>query len=93
MSQVQKLKVFEVEIESSMTKREILKIFRTLENVEISTTQTRKGLQSVRVGRGMYPNEERFDMSFDGTYLELMDHTGESRVYMSPTMKKLLGGN
>lgn len=88
--QAQQIKVFEAEIDSSMTKTHILNALKKLENVRIDTTRMRRGYKSVRVSRDD-PIEERFSISFDGMYLETIEYTCSSQTYMSPKMKEKLG--
>lgn len=75
---VQKVQVFEAEIDTSMTVKQTLKIFSKLENVQVESMRKNSiGFKSINIRRGDHTSQkiERYSIDFMNDTLHTMTHT------------------
>lgn len=76
---IQKIKVFECEIDNTMTQAEIIKIFKKINNVQFDQTRD-TGCKSISVKRGAWDNYERFSIFFINKKIKNFEHSTYSRT-------------
>lgn len=62
---VQKLEVFEKVIDSSMGVKQVLKILKSLDDVEIENSRSSRGQKSITIKRGPWDKSTRYYMYFE----------------------------
>jgi len=74
LQEVQQIKVFEANIDTSMNKQKILRILSKLENVQVYKRNSGHGYQTVKLTRWFGSDSDCFYIGFEKNHLKEIEH-------------------